>query len=292
MASTVQYVVDAISVGSIYGLMALALALLFGVMRLMNFAYGELIMVGGYTMFVLRDYPWPLLVLGTLVVVTAVSLLTERLAFRPVRTGSPATLLITSFTVSVMLQNLARMTVGPIPKGVRPWDFLTQMQVVGGVQISRLDILTAFTTVILLIGMVLLLGKTMLGIQLRASTEDFQMARLVGVRANAVLASAFAITGLLAAVAALLLVAREGAVSPTMGTGPLLIAFVGAVIGGMGSLTGAAIGGFALGVVSTFLDAALPVGVAPFRDAFVFTAVIAILVIRPQGLIAAQSTRV
>jgi branched-chain amino acid transport system permease protein len=283
--------VDAISVGSIYALMALALGLLFGVMGLLNFAYGELVMVGGYTMFYLREEPWPLMILVTVATVTLVSLVMERIAFRPIRQASPMTLLITSFAISVALQTAARLSVGPIPKGVAPWPALIDTYNIYGVQISRLDILTAVTVVALLIALGLLLKRTMLGTALRASTENFDMARLLGVRANRVIAGAFAITGVLAGAVALLLVARTGAVSPTMGLGPLLVAFVGVVIGGIGNLVGAAVGGFVLGALITSLQASLPVSLSGYTEALAFGAVIAILVLRPRGLFGTNAAR-
>lgn len=271
--------------------MALALALLFSVMGLMNFAYGELIMVGGYTMFLLRDEPFILLAVVTLAVVTVVSVLMERLAFRPLRAASPVTLLVASFAVSYALQQLAYMTVGPIPKGVRPFPFLADTFQVGGITVSNLSVVTFVMTIVLLAGTTLLLNRSMLGIQLRASTEDFDMARLVGVRANQVIVAAFAITGVLAGFVALAYVARNGSVSPTMGTAPLLVAFVGGVIGGLGSLWGATIGGFLLGTTVTALQASLPVDLSSYTPLFAFSAVIAILVLRPSGLFARRAVR-
>ena len=271
--------------------MALALALLFSVMGLMNFAYGELIMVGGYTMFLMRDQPFIVLALVTIVVVTIVAVLMERLAFRPLRDASPITLLVASFAVSYGLQQVAYMSVGPIPKGVRPFGFLSENFEVAGLTISNLAVVTFVATILLLIASTLLLNRTMLGIQLRASTEDFDMARLVGVRANRVIVSAFAITGILAGIVALAYVSRNGSVSPTMGIAPLLVAFVGGVIGGLGSLWGAAVGGFLLGSVVTGLQAGLPVELSSYTQLFAFGAVILILVLRPSGLFARRAVR-
>ena len=151
--------------------------------------------------------------------------------------------------------------------------------------VSRLAILTLVVTVTLLVAMTLLLKRTTLGIQLRASSEDFRMAQLVGVKANWVISSAFAITGFLAGAVAILYVLRSGAVAPDIGQGPLLVAFVGGVIGGLGSLSGAVLGGFVLGAVINDLQATLPVGLASHTLMFAFLAVIAILVLQPNGLI-------
>jgi branched-chain amino acid transport system permease protein len=286
MSEIAQYFVDAVAFGSLFALMALGLALLFSVMGLMNFAYGELIMIGGYTMYYTRDHGWVVMVLVTLAVVVIASLLMELLAFRPVRRGTAITLLITSFAVSYGLQQLAWMTVGRGPqKGVKPFPALTKQFEIGGVLISGLTILTIAATIVILVGMTLLLRRTVLGIQLRAASEDFQVAQLMGVKANRVISAAFAITGILAGTVALLYVLRTGAVAPDMGQGPLLVAFVGGAIGGLGSLVGAAIGGFVLGAIINSLQATLPVELASHTQMFAFLLVIAILVIAPDGLV-------
>jgi branched-chain amino acid transport system permease protein len=296
-AKGIQYTLDSISYGSIFALLAMGLALLFGVMGLMNFAYGELIMAGAYTMYFTRSWGWAGMIVITIVVVTVLSLLMELLAFRPLRRASPVTLLITSFAVSYALQELAwtdvlglahrfDATIGTGPqKGVQPYPWLTHQFSIGGVLISKLEIAIWIVTVAILLGMTLLLRRTQLGIQLRASTEDFRMAQLVGVRANWVISAAFGITGLIAGVAALLYIFRNGQVAPDIGQGPLFIAFVGGVIGGLGSLSGAALGGFVLGVVINILNASLPFKLHSYALLFAFVAVIAIVVFQPDGLI-------
>jgi branched-chain amino acid transport system permease protein len=240
-------------------------------------------------MYYTRDFGWVPMVLITIVVVVILSVLLELVAFRPVRNVSPMTLLVTSFAVSYGLQQLAWMTVGRGPqKGVEPYPWLTVQMEIGGVRISRLAILTMCVAVVLFAAMSLMLKRTALGMQLRASTEDFRMAQLVGVKANWVISSAFAITGFLAAVVGLLYVLRTGAIDPEIGRGPLLVAFVGGVIGGLGSLAGAAIGGFVLGGIINGLQASLPTKFASHTLMFAFVAVIAILVLAPNGLVAVR----
>ena len=285
-AFDLQVGVDAVSFGALFAVMALGLALLFGVMRLMNFAYGELIMVGGYTMYYTRDFGALPMVLITIVVVVLVSVLMELIAFRPVRHAVPVTLLITSFAVSFGLQQVAFMTVAKgRQKGVEPYPWLTDQHHIAGLRLSNLDILTVLVAAGLLIGMTLLLKRTTIGIQLRASTEDYQMAQLVGIRGNRVISFAFAITGLLAAAVCILYVLRTGSLSATMGVTPLLIAFVGGAIGGLGSLTGAALGGFTLGVVINSIQSSLPVDLSGYTLMFAFLFVIVVLVIAPNGLL-------
>ena len=286
-ASTLmQYLIDSVAYGSLFALMALSLSLLFGVMGLMNFAYGELIMVGAYTMFYTERYGWLAMVLLTFASVIVFALLMELIAFRPVRRASPSTLLITSFALSIGLQKLAYMIFPPgSPRTVQPYPWLTNQFEVSGVLFSRLEIATWIATIVLLVGMVLLLKRTALGVQLRASTEDFHMAQLVGVKANWVISSAFAITGFLAAAVTILYMLNHGDVRPNVGQGPLLVAFVGVVIGGLGSLGGAALGGFVLGLLINIFSATLPRSIQGHTLMFAFLLVIAMLVIQPNGLI-------
>jgi branched-chain amino acid transport system permease protein len=285
-AFDLQVGVDAVSFGALFAVMALGLALLFGVMRLMNFAYGELIMVGGYTMYYTRDFGALPMIGITIVVVVLVSMLMELIAFRPVRHAAPVTLLITSFAVSFGLQQVAFMTVAKgRQKGVEPYPWLTDQHHIAGLRLSNLDVLTVLVAAGLLIGMTLLLKRTTIGIQLRASTEDYQMAQLVGIRGNRVISFAFAITGLLAAAVCILYVLRTGSLSATMGVTPLLIAFVGGAIGGLGSLTGAALGGFTLGFVINSIQSSLPVDLSGYTLMFAFLFVIVVLVIAPNGLL-------
>jgi branched-chain amino acid transport system permease protein len=291
MQFALQNAVDAISLGSLYALFALGIALIFGIMQLVNFAHGELIMVGGYALFFLGHPPWPLLIAGVLAVVIAFALVMERVAFRPVRGANPATLLVTSFAVSFFLQNLAILIFSSRPKSVALSPIFTEFFSVGGLRIAKLNVLIVLVTILLLTGLAAFLKKTPLGVQMRAAAEDFGMARMLGVRANTVIATAFAISGLLAGAAALLLEAQTATLTPTMGLNPVIIAFVATVIGGMASLPGAVLGGFTLGCLTVALQAALPLEFRAYRDAFAFGAVIAILVFRPQGLIVARTAR-
>lgn len=291
MESLVQDLVDAISLGSLYSLLALGIALIFGVMGLINFAHGTLIMVGAYALLAFAGLPFALLAAITVVVVVAAALAMERVAFRPLRGADPATLLAASFAVVFMLENLALLVVGARPKGA---DVLASLQgsiEVGGVRIQILNLVTVGVALVLVLGLGALLRRTRIGIQMRAAAEDFEAARLMGVRADVVIASAFAISGVLAAVAAIFLVAEGGTVYPTIGLQPVLIAFIATVIGGLASLKGAVAGAFVLGVLTVALQAWLPAGLSPYRDVFVYAGVIAILLVKPEGLVASRSLR-
>ncbi|MFM9844706.1 MAG: branched-chain amino acid ABC transporter permease [Dongiaceae bacterium] len=286
-----QNAIDAISLGAIYALAALGIGLIFSIMRLINFAHGELIMVGGFMLYVLAGQPYLVMALAALLAVSILALGMERLAFRPLRRANPATLLIASFAVSYLVQHIVLITFGARPMGV---DFMAQLGEsvdFGGLRVPRLQIATIAVTLALMGGLALFFRRSRVGVQMRAAAEDFTMARLVGVRANLVFAVAFAISGVLASIVSLYLVTQTGSVSYKMGVSMVLIAFVASVIGGMGSLTGAALGGFLVGIVSVSLQAYLPVEMRPYRDAFVFLLFIAFLLWRPQGLLVRRSDR-
>jgi branched-chain amino acid transport system permease protein len=284
-----QHVVDALSLGSLYALLALGVALIFGIMNLLNFAYGELIMIGAYSLYVMRDAPFVVQVIGCLAVVVLASVLLERLAFRPVRGADPAVLLVTSFALSFVLQSLAIIVFGARAKGIALPDWLSASTSIGSLQIDTLSIVTVVTAAIVLVSLAFFLQRTPIGVQMRAAAESFSTARLVGVRANRVIVMAFVLSGLLAALAAILIVAQGGEATPTMGSAPVLVAFVATIIGGMGSLSGAVLGGFFLGVLTVVLQVELPLSLRPYRDAFVYGAVLFVLLVRPGGLVAVKT---
>ena len=284
-----QSAIDALALGSLYSLFGLGIALIFGIMQLINFAYGELMMVAGYALVVIGNPPWPFLVLATVVIAVLFALSMERVAFRPVRGANPPTLLITSFAVSYLLQNIAVATFGSLPRGVNISTSILRPFEIGSIVVPRLDVLVVVVTAVLLVTLALFLSRTTIGVQMRASAENFRMARILGVRANVVIAVAFAISGVLASTSAILLVLQTGSVSPTFGVQPVLVAFIATVLGGMGSLRGAVIGGLLLGIVTVALQAYLPLELRYYRDAFAYGSVIVVLLARPQGLIISRS---
>lgn len=283
--------IDAISLGAVYALAALGIGLIFGIMRLINFAHGELIMIGGYALFFLSGQPYLVMAVAAVIVVTLLALGMERLAFRTLRGANPATLLIASFALSYLLQHIVLIIFGSRPTGVDFLAELNQSLELGGLRVPRLQLATIAVTALLIGALTLFFRRSPIGVQMRAAAEDFTMARLVGVHANRVIAMAFALSGVLASVVSLYLVAQTGSVSYKMGVNMVLVAFVASVIGGMGSLAGAALGGFLVGVVSATLQAYLPVDARPYRDAFVFLLFIAFLLWRPEGLLFRRSDR-
>jgi branched-chain amino acid transport system permease protein len=291
MSQTIQYIIDGLSLGSLYALFALGIALVFGIMGLINFAHGELIMAGGFTLVVFQNPSSPVRVLLVIAIVIVLALAMERVAFRPVRRADAETMLVTSFAVSFLLQSLAVLIFGGLPKSVKPLASITSRSLsIGDVHVQYLDVFAVVTTFSLVLALALFLNRTLVGVEMRAAAENFTAARLMGVRANTVIATAFALSGLLAAVASLFLVAQTGIVQPSMGLAPVLAAFIATIIGGLGSLPGAVLGGYLLGAITVALQVTLPINLRPYRDAFVFAAVIAVLILRPQGLVVSRST--
>lgn len=293
MNVVISYLIDAISLGSLDALIALGIGVVFGLMGLVNFAYGDVITLGAYVLFAaigVFALSFGISVVLMIVVAVGIALLMERVAFRPVRHADPTTMLITSFALSYTIQNLEILTVGARAKFVALPSFFSDYITLGPLQIPNLSLFVIAMTAILLVGLMTFLRRTSLGIQMQAAAADFAMARLLGVKTNRVIAAAFAISGVFAAAASFALVAQLGQVNPSLGLLPVLIGFAGVIIGGLGSLAGATLGGFALGFLTIVLQAVLPTSLSPFRDAVLFTLVIAFLLVRPQGLLPGRTT--
>jgi branched-chain amino acid transport system permease protein len=298
----VQVLIDAAALGSLYALSALAIGLVFGIMRLINFAQGDFITIGAYALIVpstqliatlyIGAWPWPALIVAIIAICVVAALVTERAAFRPLRTADPSTLLITSFAVSFLIQHLILLIYSGRPKAAGIFENLTEPIVLfGNLRIPGVHLLTTGVTIAFLIFLALFLKKTRVGVQMRAVAHDFLMARLLGVRGNAVIVIAFTMSGILAAIVALILVTQTGVLDFRMGVLLVIYAFFATVLGGMGSLVGAALGGFLVGIVSVFLQAYLPDDLRPYRDAFLFGIIILVLLIRPEGLVVGRSAR-
>jgi branched-chain amino acid transport system permease protein len=283
----IQYVISALSLGGLYALMALGLVIVYGILKLINFAYGELIMVAGYGLLLFGRSPLPWLIVAVLSVIAALiaGVVMERVAFRPVRNTSPTTMLITSFAVSNLLQNIALLTISPRPRAPRlPSVFVKNVEM-GNVSVKIVDVIGLVVSLVALGVLTIFLRRTIIGLALRAAADDFTMTRLVGVRANMVIAAAFAVSGFMAGIVALFWIGRTGQVWPVVGLQPVLIAFIASVVGGMETLKGAVLGGYVLGFLTMGLQTWLPQGVNNYRDAVMFGIVILVLLIRPEGLV-------
>jgi branched-chain amino acid transport system permease protein len=310
----IQQVVNALSAGSLYALMAVGLAMVFGILRLINFAHGDLMMIAAYlaVFFLGAGLPLavalPVLVVGTVVV----GLLMERVAYRPIRGAPDVAMLLTSFAVGQILQNgtllTTRLAGRPTLIAFPSPDLLNGVVTIGAITIPKVN-LASFVAGIVLLGLLsLFVTRSTLGLSMRAAAEDLPAARLMGIKVNRVVATAFAIGAALAAVAGVLYSVQAGQINPYMGFTPVLKAFIAAVIGGFGSIAGAVLGGYVLGFlevlvtslaglgdllpagsvppeVRAFLQQWLPSGLASWRDAVVFIVLILVLLIRPQGIL-------
>jgi branched-chain amino acid transport system permease protein len=288
-----EFIINTISLGSLYAMLALGLVIIYGILRLVNFAYGELIMIGGYTMYLLAGFsPLPWLAVAVLAVAVGMftSLFTELVAFRPVREKSLTAMLITSFAVSTLLQNAALLIISPRARAVTLPQIFQNSVMIAGTSVPWRNILTILTCIVMLALLNLLLRRTVLGISLRAAADNFTMTRLLGVPANTVISAAFAISGIMAGIVSIFWIGRSASVTPTIGAPPLLVAFVATVIGGMRSLTGAVVGGFVYAIIISFLGILLPPELLEFREAFMFVFVITILLVRPEGLIRSKTS--
>jgi branched-chain amino acid transport system permease protein len=285
VSELVQNLVDALALGSLYALIALGVTLVYTVMDMMNFAHGEFIMISAYALYLLAGIPFGLAVGGALLTGVAIATLAERVAFRPLRGREPAAQLVTSLAVAAVLQNVISVAVNARAQSVATPAWLAESTQVGSIAVPNLEFATVALCATIVVGLGWLLYRTQVGLGMRAAAENFEMARLIGVRANRVIGLSFAISGALAAIVAVLLVLQTGQVSPTMGLTPVLVGFVAVVIGGFGRIFGAALGGLLLGAASALLGAYLPASLAPFRDAIVFSLPIAILIFRPEGLL-------
>lgn len=291
MMELVDFLFGGLSLGSLYALMALGLVIVYGILRLVNFAYGELIMIAGYSLYLMNGSALPWLVMAMVAVVAAIaaSVLTERVAFRPIRDKSLTAMLITSFAVSTLFQNAALLLISPRARVVPLPDLFSQSVAIGGVMVQVRDILAIVVTFVLLGLLTLLLNRTVLGIALRAAADNMRMTRMLGVPANLLISTAFAISGMLAGTVALFWLGRTASVTPGIGLEPLIVAFVATVLGGMNSLVGAVVGGYALAFLTVAINTFLPQDLVDYRQAFTFALVILVLLFRPEGLIRSKT---
>jgi branched-chain amino acid transport system permease protein len=283
----VQQLINGLSLGSIYALLALGLAMVYSTLGILNFAYGELITIAGYTMFFASEAGLPFVVAAALAVLAAAiaSVLMQAVVFRPLRGASFVTLLFASFALSQVLQGVFRQAISPRSRGIPTPGLFSEFIEVGGLRIGLLALITLAVALVAMGLLVAFMRSSRAGLQMRASAQDLLTARLLGVRTNRVIPLAFLVSGLLAGVGGVLWIARTTSVNPTTGFTPILVAFVAIVFGGLGSIPGAVIGAFAFGILEVMLQAYLPSSVVPFQFALALLAVAIVLYVRPQGLL-------
>ena len=284
-----QTIVDAIGLGAVYGLMAVGIGLVFGVLRLINFAYGQLIMIGAYTLAYTADWPVAGSIAACFAVVVAASIVMERAVFRPLRGQSPSVMLVTTFAVAFVLQSVALLIDvrdGTIGEPVSSLASLNRAVTVFGVDVRKITIVAILVAALTLGLLALLLGRTRMGLQMRAAAIDFRTARLLGVRANSVIGLAVVLSGLLAATVAVILTVQSPLVYPDLALRETIVVLVGVVVGGIDRLWTATMGGFLIGFATGVINGALPTEQTVYLPSVVFGLVILILILRPAGLFA------
>ena len=283
-----QQFINGLNLGSVYALVAIGLTMVYGLLRLINFAHGDLMMWGAYlALFILTNTFLPLgaALLLPMLIIGGVGVLVERVAYRPLRGAPEVAMLITSLAVSAIIQNTTIMALTAQPRSFHLPAGVNQFHEVAGVRFSTLDVLSFVLAVSLMVILSLFVRYHRLGIAMRASSENLRAAHLMGININQVVATAFFVGSALAAVAGFLWSAKFGTVEPFMGFLPGLKAFVAAVIGGIGVIPGAVLGGYLLGFAEIFFVGFLPPSLAGYRDAFVFALLLIILLIRPNGIL-------
>ncbi len=292
--STVQNLIDAAALGSVYALMAVGIGLVFGVLRIVNFAYGQLIMAGAYTLALTNGWNPALSIVTCFAVVIGLSVAMDVVVFRPLRRAEPATMLIATFAVSLLLYYIALLRFTVLGKTVGTLTGLNRPIGEGQLIVRWIWVVDVITAVIALVALLALLTRTSLGLHMRAAAADFRTARMLGVRANRTILVAVILSGVLAAVVAVLMTAETPYVTPDYALRDTIIVLVGVVVGGMDRLWTAALGGFAIGFVTSFLAAKLPIfglGDPKYLDTAVFLLVILTLLLRPDGLFVRRGQR-
>lgn len=282
--SFLNNVITGISLGSIYAIIALGYTMVYGIAKMLNFAHGDVIMVGAYMCFFAMgnfNLPPAVGVLLAVVVCTVLGMVIERLAYKPLRSAPSLAVLITAIGVSYLLQNSAQILWGAATKTFRPIVEGSLPLAPGQLSISYVAILSVVCCVVVMAGLTLFTGKTKMGKAMRACSEDKGAAQLMGIDVNATISMTFAIGSALAALAGVLMCSAYPVLSPTTGSMPGIRAFTAAVFGGIGSVPGALLGGILLGVIETFGKAYISTDLS---DAVVFAVLIVVLLVRPAGL--------
>ncbi len=296
------YVISGVSVGGQYALIAIGYTMVYGILRLINFAHGDVFMVAGLLMvYIAASFPLYVAIPAVIILTVLLGFTIERVAYRPLRSAPRMSVMISAIGVSYLLQNLALYITGGLNKNYPPIPWISDRISVFGLETTRVTVITPFLTIILVFALVMLINHTKLGMAMRAVSKDFETSRLMGIKINSVISATFIIGTFLAAVGSMLYFTNYPGVVPTSGGMPGLKAFVAAVFGGIGSIPGAVIGAFIIGICESLikgLDTILivngviseQIGLATFSDAFTFVLLIIILVFKPTGLFGEKQT--
>ena len=289
--SFLSYLINGISLGSVYAIIALGYTMVYGIARMLNFAHGDIIMVGGFTVFTIVTTMGGSPVVGILasvVVCTVLGVTIERVAYRPLRDASPLAVLITAIGVSYLLQNVALLIFGSNARQFTSVITVPALKLAGGkLSISSVTIVTILSCIVIMAALMTFINKTKMGQAMLAVSEDRGAATLMGINVNRTISVTFAIGSALAAVAGVLLCSAYPSLSPYTGSRPGIKAFVAAVFGGIGSIPGAFIGGILLGIIENLAKAYIS---SQLSDAIVFSVLIIVLLVRPTGILGKKMT--
>ena len=284
----IQQLLTGLTVGGQYALIAIGYTMVYGILRLINFAHGDIFMADGFFMvYMSATMPLYISLPLTLLLTVILGVAVERIAYKPLRSAPRMSIMISAIGVSYLLQNFATYYTGGLPRPYPKIPFIGDIIVIGNVTTSWITILTPILTLALVIGLVVLIKYTKVGMAMRAVSRDFETAQLMGIKINNVISMTFVIGSFLAAVASVLFFSKYPTVTPTIGAMPGLKAFVAAVFGGIGSVPGAVVGAFVIGICENIIKA---LGYTTFSDAFTFVLLILVLIFKPTGLFGEKST--
>ncbi len=287
MSMFIQHMLNGLTLGSLYALIAIGYTMVYGILRLINFAHGEIFMLAAYFVFwgtTLFHLPWTIALICAIALTSFVGIGVDQVAYKPLRDAPRISALISAIGVSFFLQNFAIVVFGAIPREVYRPEWLENVIIWGKVRILPLTIVVPTMSILLMLALLYIVYRTKAGLGMRAISKDIETSRLMGVRVNRVIALTFGIGSALAAASGIMWSLRYPQIQPIMGVIPGFKAFIAAVIGGIGSIQGAVIGGTMLGFMEIMIVAFFP-DLAGYRDAFAFVLLILILLVKPTGLL-------
>lgn len=281
-----QQLVNAISLGSLYGLIAIGYTMVYGILRLINFAHGDLLMFAAYAAIygiAIFALPWYISFPLAVMITGLMGIVLDRCAYRPLRNAPRISLLISAIGASFLLENVALVVIGGVPRAFPRPDVFDKVIEFFGVRIQVLTLYTPAVTILLLLGLLYIVHRTKIGKAMRAASTDFETTRLMGINLDRIIAVTFLLGSVLAAAGGIMWAMKYPQVNPFMGIFPGFKAFIAAVLGGIGSIMGAVVGGFLLGLGEILIVAMVP-ELAQYRDAFAFVILILVLLFRPTGI--------
>jgi branched-chain amino acid transport system permease protein len=285
-AMFVQHTLNGLTLGSLYALIAIGYTMVYGILRLINFAHSEIFMLGAYFVFwgiTLFYLPWALAMVGAVIVTASIGILVDRVAYRPLRDAPRISALISAIGVSFFLQNVTIVVFGALPRQVYRPGWLEDPILMGDVRLLPLTLFVPALSLLLMLGLVWIVYKTKTGLGMRAISKDIETSYIMGVPVNRIISITFGIGSALAAASGIMWALRYPQLQPVMGSIPGFKAFIAAVFGGIGSIPGAVVGGLMLGLIEIMAVAFFP-DLAGYRDAFAFVLLIVILLLKPTGL--------